>query len=248
MAGTMHELRGGVGPAGAYRGPRGQILVELKRTENLSAKELAGRLGLSLNAVRHHLKELEAEGMLEYVREHRSVGAPAFAYRLSTQGQALFPRRYQETLTYILEHVAVRDGRAAAIAMLEAHLQGLAARLKVELAGLTPEQRVEAVTRLRSDDGYMAEWQAAGPGAATIREHNCAIHAIAERYPEICAAEERFMAEVLGAAVERRRHILSGCTACEYHVQFDTIRARADAVTEVVQIRSRDARPGADAS
>ena len=244
----MHELRGGVGPAGAYRGPRGQILVELKRTENLSAKELAARIGLSLNAVRHHLKELEAEGMLEYAREHRSVGAPAFAYRLSMQGQALFPRRYQETLTYILEHVAIRDGRAAAIAMLEAHLQGLAARLKVELAGLTPEQRVEAVTRLRSDDGYMAEWQAAGPGAATILEHNCAIHAIAERYPEICAAEERFMAEVLGAPVERRRHILSGCTACEYHVQFDTIRAPADAATEVVQIRSRDARPGADAS
>ena len=244
----MHELRGGVGPAGAYRGPRGQILVELKRTENLSAKELAARIGLSLNAVRHHLKELEAEGMLEYAREHRSVGAPAFAYRLSMQGQALFPRRYQETLTYILEHVAIRDGRAAAIAMLEAHLQGLAARLKVELAGLTPEQRVEAVTRLRSDDGYMAEWQAAGPGAATILEHNCAIHAIAERYPEICAAEERFMAEVLGAPVERRRHILSGCTACEYHVQFDTIRALADAATEVVQIRSRDARPGADAS
>ena len=124
MAGTMHELRGVVGPAGAYRGPRGQILVELKRTEPLSAKELAARLGLSLNAVRHHLKELEAEGVLEYVREHRSVGAPAFAYRLSAQGQALFPRRYQETLTYILEHVAVRDGRTAAIAMLEGALAG----------------------------------------------------------------------------------------------------------------------------
>jgi DeoR family suf operon transcriptional repressor len=246
MAGTMHELRGVVGPAGAYRGPRGQILVELKRTEPLSAKELAARLGLSLNAVRHHLKELEAEGVLDYVREHRSVGAPAFAYRLSAQGQALFPRRYQETLTYILEHVAVRDGRTAAIAMLEAHLQGMAARLKVELAGLTPEQRVEAVTRLRSEDGYMAEWQSAGPGAATIREHNCAIHAIAERFPEICAAEERFMAEVLGAPVERRQHILSGCTACEYHVQFDTPRAPADAATEVVQIRPRDARPGAN--
>jgi len=88
--------------------------MELKRAEPLAAKELAARLGLSLNAVRHHLKELEAEGVLEYVREHRSVGAPAFAYRLSAQGQALFPRRYQETLTYILDHVARRDGRAAA--------------------------------------------------------------------------------------------------------------------------------------
>lgn len=248
MAGTIHEHRAVVGPAGAFRGPRGQILFELKRTDSLSARELAARLALSLNAVRHHIRELETEGVIEHVRQHRAVGAPAFAYRLSPQGQALFPRRYQETLTYVLEHVAVRDGRTAAIAMLEAHLQGMAARLKVELAGLTPEQRVEAVTRLRSEDGYMAEWQSAGEGAATIREHNCAIHAIAERFPEICAAEQRFMEEVLGAPVERRQHILSGCTACEYHVQFDTPRAPADAAAEVVQIRSRDARPGANAS
>ena len=56
------------------------------------------------------------------------------------------------------------------------------------------------------------------------------------------------MAEVLGAPVQRRRHILSGCTACEYHVQFDTTEVLADAATEVVQIRSREARPGANAS
>ena len=248
MATSAHELRNVMGPTGPYRGPRGQILVELKRTEPLSAKDLAARLGLSLNAVRHHLKELEAEGVLEYVREHRSVGAPAFAYRLSAQGQALFPRRYQETLTHILEHVAVRDGRTAAIRMLEAHLEGMAERLKGELAALAPEARVAAVARLRSDDGYMADWEATGPGTATIREHNCAIHAIAERFPEICAAEQRFMEAVLGAAVERRQHILGGCTACEYHVQFHAPRAPAEAGPEVVQIRPREARPGANAS
>ena len=55
------------------------------------------------------------------------------------------------------------------------------------------------------------------------------------------------MEEVLGAPVERRQHILSGCTACEYHVQFDTPGRRPSRV-EVVQIRPRDARPGANAS
>jgi DeoR family suf operon transcriptional repressor len=245
MAGTIHEHRAVVGPAGAFKGPRGQILLELKRTDSLSARELVGRLGLSLNAVRHHIRELETEGVIEHVRQHRAVGAPAFAYRLSAGGQALFPRRYQETLSLLLEQVAEREGRAAAVALLERHLERLAEKLKHELAGLSPAERMERITRMREEDGYMAEWHSAGPGEATLREHNCAIHAIAEQYPEICVAEKKLYEVLLGATVERRSHILGGCTACEYHMKFDTPPG-AEA-PEVVQMRPRESRPGAEA-
>jgi predicted ArsR family transcriptional regulator len=47
---------------------------------------------------------------------------------------------------------------------------------------------------------------------------------VAVRFPEICAAEARFLAEVLGAEVDRREHILTGCSACEYHVRFTTVQ------------------------
>jgi DeoR family suf operon transcriptional repressor len=72
---------------------------------------------------------------------------------------------------------------------------------------------------LRSEQGYMAE-ASAGASGTVLTEHNCAIQAVAERFPEICAAEARLLAEVLGAEVERREHILSGCATCEYHVRF----------------------------
>ena len=65
----------------------------------------------------------------------------------------------------------------------------------------------------------MAEVSAQG-GHGTLTEHNCAIPAVAQRFPEICAAEARFLAEVLEADVDRREHILNGCSACEYHVRF----------------------------
>jgi DeoR family transcriptional regulator, suf operon transcriptional repressor len=65
----------------------------------------------------------------------------------------------------------------------------------------------------------MAEVSEEG-GHDTLTEHNCAIPAVAQRFPEICAAEARFLAEVLEAEVDRREHILSGCSACEYHVRF----------------------------
>jgi DeoR family suf operon transcriptional repressor len=202
------------------KGPRGSILLELKRAKCVTAKELAAKLGISLNGVRHHLKELEAESLVEYERQHRGVGAPAFAYRLSAAGAALFPRRYEATLTELLDHIVEREGRASAVAVLEARYDALTRRLKSELEGATPAERMAAVARVLSDDGYMAEGSASA-GTGTLTEYNCAIQTVAERFPEICAAEAKFLEATLGAEVDRRGHILSGCSACEYRVRFN---------------------------
>jgi DeoR family suf operon transcriptional repressor len=200
-------------------GSRGDVLVQLKRAQPLAAKQLAARLGLSLNAARHHLKELEAQGLVQYELEHHGVGAPAYAYRLTSAGEALFPRRYQETLTALLDSLVEQEGRDAAVGLLQSHLAVLARRLREDLKDSRPADRLQAVAQVRSEQGYMAE--AVGADLeGTLTEHNCAIQAVAERFPEICAAEARFLSEVLGAEVERREHILSGCSACEYHVRF----------------------------
>lgn len=203
----------------AHKGLRGEILVELKRAQPLAARELAGRLGVSVNAVRHHLKELETERLVAYGREQRGVGAPTFAFRLSPEGEALFPTRYRETLTEVLDHLAATVGRPAAVRVFEDRYAELTRRVRAETAGVPAEHRLETVARIMSEAGYMAEWSA-GDGTFRFAEHNCALRAVAEKYPEICAAEERFLEAALGAAVLRRTHIVSGCNACEYAVTF----------------------------
>jgi DeoR family suf operon transcriptional repressor len=203
------------------RGPRGEILVELKRAQPLTARDLASKLGISLNAVRHHIKELEAESLVAYDRQHRGVGAPAFAYRLSPMGEGLFPRRYEATLLQFLDRIVEREGRGAAVRVLEGHFANLSQRLRSETAGLGPARRLELVAQALADEGYMAEAGADADSIGTLTEHNCAIQSVAERFPELCAAEARFLEDVLGAAVDRRAHILGGCGACEYHVRFD---------------------------
>jgi len=207
----------------AHKGLRAEILLELKRAQPLTAKQLAEKLGVSPNAVRHHLKELEAEALVAYGREQRGVGAPTFAYRLSAQGEALFPKRYEQTLTELLDRVAEKQGRQAAVGMFEDRYADLTRKLQVELDGVAPERRLDAVARVMSDAGYMAEVDATG-GGFRLAEHNCAIRAVAERFPEVCAAEEKFLQAVLAATVERQSHIVSGCNACEYAITFDTPR------------------------
>jgi DeoR family suf operon transcriptional repressor len=209
------------------KGLRGEILLALKRSAPLTARELAERLDVSPNAIRHHLKELEAEALVTYGREQRGVGAPTFAYQLSTAGEALFPKRYEQTLVQLLEGLAGRQGREAAVDLLDAQYAPLTRRLAAELAGAPPAERMAAVAEALSEAGYMAEWNEAA-GAFQLAEHNCAIRAVAERFPEVCAAEARFLETVLGAAVERRQHIVGGCNACEYAITFGASPTRPE--------------------
>lgn len=219
MAIPIAHLRASAALPGGYKGPRASILVELKLVPGLTAKELSGRLGLSLNAIRHHLKELELDGLMAYKREQRGVGAPVFAYRLSDAGERLFPRRYESTLTDVLEALVEREGRDAVVSTLEARYAALLRRLPANLPELPAEERLAAVTRLLNEDGFMPEWEGSAEGG-TLTEHNCAVRAVAERFPEICAAEERFLSAALGASVGLQAHVLDGCAACEYHVEF----------------------------
>jgi predicted ArsR family transcriptional regulator len=106
------------------------------------------------------------------------------------------------------------QGREQAVALLDAHFRNLAERVQPSLVDSSPEERLDKIASLLSIEGYMAE---STPG--TLTEHNCAVQAVAEQFPEICDAEARFLSTVLNADVRRQRHILNGCTACEYRVR-----------------------------
>ena len=214
-----------------HRGLRAQILLEIKKSQPITTKELSAVFGVSANAIRRHLKELELDGSVKYGREQRGMGAPAYVYRLTARGDGLFPNRYEDALTGLLQHVEERAGRGEISRMFADQFKGRAEMLKTELADQPVEVRLQRLVRLLSEEGYMAEWDASG-GAIRLAEHNCAIRAVAERYPEVCAAERRFLTEVLAAQVERRTHITEGSNACEYSITPDGVggRPEADAV------------------
>ncbi len=129
------------------KGLRGDIIREIKKAQPLTAKELGEIFGVSANAVRRHLKELEAEGLVVYGREQRGTGAPTYAFRLSRDGEALFPRQYERALTRLIGHVVDHEGRAAAIAVVEEQYADLRRRLGAASDNLTPFDRLKNVTR-----------------------------------------------------------------------------------------------------
>ena len=201
------------------KGLRGEILLEVKKAQPLTAKELGDIFGVSANAVRRHLKELEAEGLVVYGREQRGTGAPTYAYVLSPDGEALFPKQYEQALTRLIGRVVENGGRQAAIAVVEEQYADLRRRLAGVDDGSTPFDRLKTVAGVMEEAGFMAE-SSEKDGEVRLAVHNCVLHAVANCLPEVCETELRFLKEALGARVERRTHIMGGCNSCEYAIDF----------------------------
>lgn len=200
-----------------HRGTRAAVLLELKRAGVATAGALADALDCAVNTVRHHLKELEADNVVLHDRTNHGVGAPLHAYRLSAKGHTLFPDRYADTLAHLLDHVVELQGRAASVAVLQAHYAVLGDRICCETAGMAADVRGEHIARALDREGFMASWEPA-PDGGVLTEHNCPHRLVAERFPEVCADEEAFLARAFGATVTRQSRIASGCGCCSYHI------------------------------
>lgn len=209
-----------------YRGLRSDLLIELKKAQPLTAKELGARFGLTANALRRHLKEFESAGLVHYRREVRGVGGPRFAYSLSADGEALFPRAHAPALVDALQFLREREGPEALVAFFRRRWAAIAADAGLDLASVGFEDRVQLCAELLTSQGYMAEVVCEGerresggaPRPVLLRKYNCALREVAERFPELCAAEVEFMEQLLGARLDRRAHLLAGCNMCEYRV------------------------------
>lgn len=203
-------------PLGGFRGLRAELLIALKKAPHaLTARELAEQFGVTPNALRRHLDALEADALVRHDREVRGVGAPVHAYALTAAGEALFPQAYAPVLEAVLDTLREAAGPEGVRTAIRRQWAPLVSGAGSRLAELPLAERAQLVAELRSSQGYMAE-AAGDDGAVTVREHHCAVRDVVARFPEICAAEQELLEELLGVPVVRTQYIPAGCAVCEY--------------------------------
>lgn len=199
---------------------RRELLVNLRKRGEARAEELAEALGVTVGAVRQHLQGLAAADLVEHREERPGPGRPRHVYRLAPAAEALFPRAYGELTVELLDYIGDEDPELVARAF-ERRRRARVERTRVRLDGLDFDARVAEVARVLDEDGYLADVEPLADGAGwRIREHNCAILAVAQRYGHACGSEIAFLREVLpDTDVTRVSHILTGAHACTYEVR-----------------------------
>lgn len=199
---------------------RAKVLESLKKSDGLTADQLAELLGVTSMAVRKHLAALERDGYVESTVSRRAVGRPAHVYRLSPRAEGVFPKHYDSVITDLLEDLIELDGIEKVEKLLVRRGDRTKRMLRRYIDPKAPlVERVAGLTRAMDEIGYLASWETLENERYLIKLYNCAIDRVAEQFPSVCRHEADMFREVLDADVERGCHMLTGDHMCSYVVR-----------------------------
>jgi predicted ArsR family transcriptional regulator len=198
---------------------RRRILIALKERGGLTADELADNLGISSVAVRRHLTTLERDRLVDHEEVQRGMGRPSYVYRLTEAANQIFPHKYDQLASYVLEAIEELFGREAVDRIFEHRTQELAQSYRPLVSVGDLPDRLEQLTRLREADGYMPVWEEQADGTYVLRQYHCPILHVAEGCVEACAQELALFVDLLDAEVTRQCHRVTGDTMCSYQIR-----------------------------
>ena len=228
--------------AGSERGTRARIARLILENGPASAAGLSARLGLTPAAVRRHLDNLLAGGMIE-VREDRCYGGrgrgrPARLFAITDAGRSAFEHAYDDLAASALRFLAERAGPDAVAEFAHRKISDLENRYRPVVDAAPAGLRVQALAEALSADGYAASAStvrvgtaSAGPESSAARhaagqqdageqlcQHHCPVAHVAAEFPQLCEAETEAFARLLGTPVQRLATISRGDGICTTHV------------------------------
>jgi len=199
-------------------GSRDRILYLLKTKGALSAAELARRLKITAMAVRQHLAALQQDQLVEFEVERGKVGRPRRLWRPTPAAQNRFPDSHGELALGMLAAVRSAFGEKGLKKLIEERTRAQIVAYRDRLPDGPLAKRVAALARIRTAEGYMAEWSRSRDGTLLLTENHCPICDAARTCQGLCDGEKRLFSTVLGARVERIEHILLGHRRCTYRI------------------------------
>jgi predicted ArsR family transcriptional regulator len=234
--------------SGSERGTRARIARLILENGPATATALSTRLGLTPAAVRRHLDNLLADGMIES-RTARSYGArgrgrPARLFAITDAGRSAFEHAYDDLATSALRFLAERAGPEAIGEFARRQIADLENRYREAVGSGSPSERVRALAEALSADGYAASASgapAAGGGGEQLCQHHCPVAHVAAEYPQLCEAETEAFGRLLGTPVQRLATISRGDGVCTTHVTAPSLlRSRTAADRTSTDLTSID--------
>jgi predicted ArsR family transcriptional regulator len=197
---------------------RRQILDHLHREHSATVKDLAPLLNLTPTGIRQHLAVLEREGLVAAERERGHVGRPAFIYRLTEAGEALYPTRHDVLAVMLMEEIR----RVAGAEVLQRILRRVADRMAQQSVARVEDrslgERVEAVAALMREQGCVA-FAEERDGVYFLHERTCPYPAVARKNAAVCALEVDLVRRLTGGDARLVSSLLRGDSACVYRVR-----------------------------
>ncbi len=199
---------------------RDRILQTLLRKPRTTINELAVAVGINPISVRHHLTNLQVEGLVGNEEERHGVGRPRLVYFLTEAGMERFPTRYLRLTTRLLAQMK-ESMPAPVVSQLFAEMaDGLAEDYASQMKGLDMEDRLDLAKSLLTEEGFEIQWEKSG-AQYRIHEITCPYLQIGQSHPEVCTVDQTLISRMLALPAEKVQCVLQGDAQCTYVVQAE---------------------------
>lgn len=198
------------------------VLSLVKREGPISADSLAEKLSLTSMAVRQHLAALAEGGLVQFENQARPRGRPVQLWTVTANANRYFTDTHSALAADLIVQMkkAFGDEGMDKILKLRTAEQEKTYRVQTD-AKQTLKAKLEALAKLRTQEGYMAEVRKdETTGGWLFVENHCPVCAAARLCTGLCREELALFHRVLGkdVKVERLTHIIAGAGRCAYRV------------------------------
>lgn len=197
---------------------RDRILQSLLGQPKMTINALAEAVGINPISVRHHLTNLQVEGLVSSEEERHGVGRPHLVFRLTEDGMEKFPTRYLRLTSRLLQRMKDTMSQPVVEKLFSDIGEGLALEYAGRMQGLSMEERLDLVKSVLDEEGFRVEWEKAGE-QYKIHEISCPYLQIGAAHPEVCAVDQTIISKMLAVPAEKVQCILNGSAHCTYVVQ-----------------------------
>lgn len=195
-----------------------RILQTLLRKPKLTINDLAEAVGINAISVRHHLSNLEKEGLIAADEERHGVGRPRLVYSLTEDGMERFPTKYLRLTTRLLAQMKETMPGPMVAQLFNQVAEDLANQYAADIKGLNMEERLDFVKELLAQEGFTVEWELKD-GQYEIHEISCPYYQIGVAHPEVCTVDQTLISKMLAVPANKVQCILNGGAHCTYVVQ-----------------------------
>lgn len=197
---------------------RERILQTLLRQPRTTINELANAVGINPISVRHHLTNLQVEGLVAAEEERHGVGRPRLVYFLTEDGLERFPTRYLRLTTRLLSQIKEKLPQLVVGEIFSEVAQDLASQHAEQVRGMNLEQRLDTVKDVLAEEGFVIEWEKQGQ-EYHIHEISCPYLQVGQNHPEVCMVDQVLISNMLAVPAEKVRCILNGDAHCTFVIQ-----------------------------
>lgn len=176
---------------------------------------LAEAVGINPISVRHHLTNLQMEGLVEGQEERHGVGRPRLVYVLTDEGMERFPTRYMQLTTRLLSQMKDTMPGPVVTELFNQIAEDMASHYSSDMRGLSMEERLNFVKEMLGREGFTVEWEKKG-GQYEIHEISCPYYQIGVAHPEVCTVDQTLISKMLALPANKVQCILSGAAHCTY--------------------------------